>query len=125
MNPPPSHPQGDEDLRRQIYKASLIPINNVYYVPPGVDGSWGLPDENIDKIISLFEAELHKREAAAAELVIDKAVELVLIHSFTVKDTSYGRVPKRQLVSNTAELNKDLLGLKAHLQDNHTTKEAE
>lgn len=48
-------------LREQIRKASLTPINDIYYVPPGVEGSWSIPDTKLDKILSLVDEYVESR----------------------------------------------------------------
>jgi hypothetical protein len=47
-----------DTLRDQIYKISLRPINDIYYVPPGVEGKIGLTGKQIDKVIALFNSRL-------------------------------------------------------------------
>lgn len=43
------------ELREKIFNISLTPINDIYYVPPGTDGSVGLNKDKIDQIIQLIE----------------------------------------------------------------------
>lgn len=43
-----------DELREKIFDISLTPINDIYYVPPGMSGSVGLSDKKIDQIVELF-----------------------------------------------------------------------
>lgn len=49
-----SKPTTDEQLREQLRQISLTPINDIYFVPPGISGSWSLPDEKLDEIMHLI-----------------------------------------------------------------------
>lgn len=52
-----------KDLRYKISKISLTPINDIYFVPPGVDGSVSLSEDRLDKIM----AEVDDHTAVQAE----------------------------------------------------------
>lgn len=58
--------EGTRELRSQIFEISLTPINDIYYVPPGTDGSVGLSDKKIDQLLALI-SDYTNRQVALTE----------------------------------------------------------
>lgn len=75
-------------IRAKIYNISLTPINDIFYVPPGNDGSVGLSPEKLDKIMELVQQlnvearinELDKCERLLKTKPLDSAVSLAKEH---------------------------------------------
>jgi hypothetical protein len=65
----------DDELRKKIYHISLTPINDIYYVPPGVSGSVGLSDKKIDEIIAAINRLYVPRSAVVKAIGEDDELE--------------------------------------------------
>jgi hypothetical protein len=61
-----------EALRQQISNISVQKINDIYFVPPGVDGSIGLSDKQLDAIMELVTAYAATVEREALKALRDK-----------------------------------------------------
>jgi len=69
--------QNEAELREKIYRISLRKINDIYYVPPGVDGSLGLTNKQLDQIMQLITAHTSNAvRQAQAEARIDELLKM-------------------------------------------------